>query len=81
MRVGEMARVVIGKRLIEGPAILASAIQALGLLVIDNGAPTSSDLWPTRRVDDSLSDRRAIHRLLPVPSPIGDSVGNDRLKR
>ena len=28
MRVGEMARVVIGKRLIEGPATLASTNQA-----------------------------------------------------
>ena len=79
MRVGELARVVIGKRLIEGPAILASAIQALGLLVIDDGAPTSSDLWPTRWVDDSLSDRGAIHRLLPIPSTIGNSAGNDWL--
>ena len=76
MRVGELARVVIGKRLIEGPAILASAIQALGLLVIDNGAPTSSDLWPTRWVDDSLTNWRVIHRLFPLPTSISYSTGN-----
>ena len=76
MRVGEMARVVIGKRLIEGPAILASAIQALGLLVIDNGAPTSSDLWPTRWVDDSLTNWRVIHWLLSLSSAISGPTGN-----
>jgi len=76
MRVGEMASVVMGKRLIEGPAILASAIQALGLQVIDDGAPTSSDLWPTRWVDDSLTNWRVIHWLLPLSSPISYSTGN-----
>jgi len=75
-----MARVVIGKRLIEGPATLGSVIQALGLQVIHDGAPTSSDLWSTRWMGDSLSDRGAIHRLLPIPSTIGDSAGNDRLQ-
>ena len=75
-----MARVVISKRLIEGPATLGSIIQAYGLQVIHDGAPTSSDLWSTRLMDDSLSDRGAIHRLLPIPSTIGNSVGNDWLQ-
>ena len=64
---------------IQVPATLGNIIQAQGLQVIHDGAPTSSDLWATRGMDDSLSDRRAIHRLLPIPSTIGNSAGNDRL--
>lgn len=71
-----MARVVMGKRLIEGPATLASTIQALGLQVIDDGAPTSSNLWPIRRVDDSIAYRRVIHWLLPLSSSISNSACN-----
>ena len=75
-----MARVVIDKRLIEVPDTPGSIIQALGLQVIHDGAPTSSDLWSSRWMDDSLSDRGAIHRLLPISSTIGDSSGNDWLQ-
>ena len=76
-----MARVVMGKRLIEGPATLASTIQALGLQVIDDGAPTSSDLWPIRWVDDSLNNWRVIHWLLPVSGSISDSACNAWFQR
>ena len=76
-----MARVVLGKRLIEGPATRAGTIQALGLQVIDDGAPTSSDLWPTKWVDDSLTYWRVIHWLLPLSSPISYSTGNAWFQR
>ena len=76
-----MARVVMGKRLIEGPATLASTIQALGLQVIDDGAPTSSDLWPIRWVDDSLTNWRIIHWLLPLSGSISDSARNAWFQR
>ena len=75
-----MARVVIDKRLIEVPDTPGSIIQALGLQVIHDGAPTSSDLWSIRWVDDSISDRGAIDRLLPIPITIGNSAGNHRLQ-
>ena len=71
-----MARVVMGKRLIEGPATLASTIQAIGLQVIDDGASTSSDLWPIRWVDDSLTNWRVIHWLLSLSGSISDSACN-----
>ena len=75
-----MARVVMGKRLIEGPATLASTIQALGLQVIDDGAPTSPDLWTIRWVDDSLTYWRVIHWLLSLSSSISGSTGNARFQ-
>ena len=67
-----MARVVMGKRLIEGPATLASTIQAIGLQVIDDGASTSSDLWPIRWVDDSLTHWGVIHWLLSLSGSMSD---------
>ena len=76
-----MARVVIGKRLIEGPATLGSTIQAIGLQVIDDGASTSSDLWPIRWVDDSLTNWRFIHWLLSLSGSISDSACNAWFQR